>query len=786
MTDPAERLVLAAVVVLGFSCMMTQLALLRESMSAFAGNEMVLGVVLGLWLLLMGMGAWLGRYFKRLGSSLRTLVVIQILVALLPLCQVFLLRALRNVVFIRGADVGVSELVVAVCLLLLPYCLVSGYGLTLACSILAQEKGPAAIGRVYIADSLGGIAGGILFSFVLSRFLDHSAILVFPACLSLLAAAAVAFRLRKHWLVVACIALGIAVSATAVLVDLDGWSLALQYRPQRILARANSPYGKLLVTGRSGQIDLFENGVPMTSTRDDQHLEETVHFAMAQRPHARKVLLIGGGFSGTAMEILKYGVGEVDYVELDPALLALGVKYLPQNLGDSRIRVHNTDGRLFIKQAKETYDVVILDLPPPATAQLNRFYTAEFFQEIHRALAAGGVVAFGLAQYENFVSPELARMLASARLTLARSFSNTLLLPGSRVFFLASDGPLYQNIAQRLEERQMRTKLMNPHYLDAMLAPDRMADIDRATSRPAELNQDFNPMLYFYHLRHWLSQFDTRFGVAGVMLLLLPTIYLLRLRGCSVVLAASGFAASALEMVLLLGFQVTCGSVYHQVGVIVTLFMAGLALGAWVSGRHCPVGFAAGRPDSRADFRSAVSQTSSLQGPVESDRPRDSHDFLGVQAGRGPALQRTGGLRYFFSAPPGKSNCARRDGRTLAFLALGIATYAMVLPLLLPQLARIGATPAALVLTKVLIAFLALGLAVLVGMQFPLANRLEFDGTARTASRLYAADFAGSFLGALLGCTLLIPLIGVAGVCWLTAGLNLFAGAVVVFRKVVA
>jgi len=40
-------------------------------------------------------------------------------------------------------------------------------------------------------------------------------------------------------------------------------------------------------------------------------------------------------------------------------------------------------------------------------------------------------------------------------------------------------------------------------------------------------------------------------------------------------------------MVLLLAFQVLCGSVYHQIGIIVTVFMAGLALGASVSTSGC-------------------------------------------------------------------------------------------------------------------------------------------------------------------------------------------------------
>ena len=99
---------------------------------------------------------------------------------------------------------------------------------------------------------------------------------------------------------------------------------------------------------------------------------------MAQRPDARKVLLVSGGISGTAREILKYHVSRVDYVELDPLILELGRKYLPDNLADRRIRVINTDGRLFIKQTGEKYDVAIMDVPAPSTAQLNRFYTVEF------------------------------------------------------------------------------------------------------------------------------------------------------------------------------------------------------------------------------------------------------------------------------------------------------------------------------------------------------------------------------------------------------------------------
>jgi spermidine synthase len=714
-----QRLVLVAVGALGVSCVMTQLALMRELLGAFSGNEMVLGVVLGLWLLLMGIGARLGRTSGKLRSPLAALAVIQVLVAILPLLQVFLLRALRNVVFIRGAAVGVTETVGASFVLLLPYCLVAGYALTLACSILAREDGPSGIGRAYVADSIGSIFGGILFSLVLVRFLDHIAILVFPALLNLLLAALLSFRVQgsrfevqgsmfpRLWFPSLALALGLGLIAAALLCDPDALSTRLQYSHQHIIARANSPYGKLIVTESDGQFDFIENGIPITSTRDDQHVEETVHYAMAQRPEARQVLLVSGGISGTAREILKYGVRRVDYVELDPLVLAFGKRYLPENLADPRIQVINTDGRLFVKQTSAQYDVAIIDIPAPATAQLNRFYTAEFLAEVKRALVRDGVVCFALGQYENYVSPELARMLSSACLSVKQSFHNMLMIPGGRIFFLASDGPLSADVASRIEQRHIQTQLVNRHYLAAMLTADRMADLSNATAQPAAVNRDFSPVLYYYHLRHWMSQFNVRFGLMEIGLFLLLGFYLVRLRGSAFVLFASGFAASSLEVVLLLVFQVLCGSVYHQVGVIVTVFMAGLALGAWIA-----------------------------------NRPSDS------------------GLR------------------SLSVLAFLIAAYAALLPLLLPLLNRMGGSATSLAMVKAIIALLTLALAVLVGMQFPLANRLEFDGTAAGAARLYTADFVGACLGALLACTLLIPLIGVTGVCLLTALVNAAAGLV--------
>jgi spermidine synthase len=68
-------------------------------------------------------------------------------------------------------------------------------------------------------------------------------------------------------------------------------------------------------------------------------------------------------------------------------------------------------------------------------------------------------------------------------------------------------------------------------------------------------------------------------------------------------------------------------------------------------------------------------------------------------------------------------------------------------------------------------------------MEFPVACRISSAEPGVTASRLYTADFVGACVGALLTSTLLVPLVGVAGTCWITAGLNALVGMVLWWRR---
>jgi spermidine synthase len=496
---------------------------------------------------------------------------------------------------------------------LAPLCLLGGTLFTLGAR-LAVEQGSTA-GRAYVWESAGAVVGGALFSFALIRWLDPFQTALLVAAVNLAVALWVYLSTRlptptpphPHTL------LPLGLFALLLLCSLPlGHSLhtaTLRWQWSDLAFAADSLYGRLTVQARDGQRVFFQNGLLAFETQGT-FPEEVAHFPLLAHPDPREVLLVGGGVAGDVREILRHPAARVTYVELDPLLIEAARAHLPPEdgaaLDDPRVTMVLTDGRLYVKQAKRNFDAVILDLPEPATGALNRFYTREFFEEVRAVLAPGGVFALGLPSAENYWSPELARRNGSVYHTLRAVFPQVVVLPGEHNFFLASDGSLETGpavLARRLAERGVETRWVTPEYVAYVFTTDRFAGVQAklAATAGVRTNRDLAPICYYYDLALWLSRFypSTGSGQAPILRDAFERAGLLNLwwvavpLGMAVVLvrwrrrewsipfaiATIGLAEMALEVVILFAFQVLHGTIYAQVSLIVTAFMAGLALG---------------------------------------------------------------------------------------------------------------------------------------------------------------------------------------------------------------
>ncbi|MBW2989113.1 fused MFS/spermidine synthase, partial [Candidatus Woesearchaeota archaeon] len=577
-----QKLIFIAVTALGISSIITQIIAIREFLSVFYGNELVFGIILANWLLLTGIGAYLGKYLKK--GKISWLILSELMVAFLPFFHIWIIRNIRDLVFMQGELAGITWIFLSSFIILLPYCLISGFLLTLACCLFSSKKDPSSIGKVYFIDNIGDILGGFLFSFILVYLLDHFQMALLIMLLNMAAAFLLALFIKKKALSITIILLTIISFAGFFSFDLNKITREQQYRGQELLFEKDTPYGNIVITDMMGQLNFYENGLPLFTTQNTISNEETVHYAMSQAADPDKVLLISGGASGTAAEILKHGVTRVDYVELDPLMIELGKKYT-RNLDSEKIRLIEGDGRLFIRQAEERYDVMIIGLPDPSTAQLNRFYTAEFFGEAKKALKEEGVISLSLSAPENYMNLEVRKLNSALYNSLKEHFSNVIIIPGDENFFLASDKELSYDISGLIRSRGIDTAYVNEFYLKGKLTEERIDYAMSSLVKDTKINRDFTPISYYYHLLHWMRQFKVHSAIFFIIILLLAAAYLIRIRPVPFAVFTTGFAGASLEVIILIGFQILYGYAYHKISLVITFFMAGLAIGSYYMNR---------------------------------------------------------------------------------------------------------------------------------------------------------------------------------------------------------
>jgi spermidine synthase len=532
---------------------------------------------------------------------------------------------------VPGELVGPVPMLLTSLVCLSVFCAASGALFVAAARMIAAELGlsaRAAASEAYLLEAAGSALGGVLASVVLVRFLEASQIAAIVGLLNLSVAAALLFRMKR--LQVALLSVAAALAAIPLLVWVaprcDAAARARLWRGFNVIAERNSIYGNLTVTetgtGESGAIrSLYENGSILANAPDPAAAEEAVDYALLEHAAPRRVLLIGGGVNGSVAEALKHPTVEsLDYVELDPALIGMAQQYFPAQTAvfhsDPRVHLHFLDGRRFLSETRKNFDVIMVDVPDPQTAQLNRFYTVEFFRLARAHLAPDGLFAAQLRSSEETISPDLAEFLRSIRRTLGEVFPYQAAIPGETIHFFGAAQPGVltrdpQLLVSRLRQRKLNTQYVREYFIPYRLMPDRMEQLetDLAPLPSTPVNRDFAPIAYEFDVVLWSAQFRSGYTVwfraaehldfakvasALAIALLIGVVLIALLPGrerreratAGVCVAATGFTLMALQIFLLLGFQAVYGYVYTELAILIGLFMAGIALGSWLGMRR--------------------------------------------------------------------------------------------------------------------------------------------------------------------------------------------------------
>lgn len=625
---------LAALLAVGAFEQVSQVILVREFFVVFKGNEISFGTVFAFWMLWTAAGSWVAGIFAgRIMNPARWFCILNLLLGVLLVAEIYLARISRSFFDIpSGSYVSMFSMALFTFIMLAGVCFVGGALFVIGAKLYATVRGSSGAdvpARAYIADSLGCLVGGVGATFVFVIFFD-SFTSAFIAAVALLAAGTwLAFSSGLRVLRVVVPAAG----AACVILCFFGPSLnwaaeKAQWRryneAYELVDTRNSKYGNLAVLRYGEQHSLFGNGDLYFSMPDEEAPKNAANLFMLQHPAPKDVLVVGGGISGLLRWILRYDVERLDYVELDPAVIDMARKYLaPEDLkalNHEAVNIHNTDGRMFIWRTQRRYDLVICQLPDPSTASLNRFYTLEFFEHVRRILKKGGVFITGVSG-EGFWEKELMQRNGSVFATLARAFPKVIATPGGTFLAGEEEAPVTldaDELARRYRSRGLEVPGFVPELFYLMLEPDSVEAVNgklqEFTSRKGQegaiINTDSFPISYFYNLliwnryseSEWVAAFDWMITVrtwwvfpalAALLLPLLVMAALPRTRkggahakyAVLLLMAVTGLFGMVVEITLLYWFQNIYGYVYAMVGLLTSMFMFGLAVGAGVARR---------------------------------------------------------------------------------------------------------------------------------------------------------------------------------------------------------
>ena len=401
----------------------------------------------------------------------------------------------------------------------------ASFPFALAAAAERGEDSGTLVGRVYAANTVGGIVGALAFSIILIPWIgtqDCQRLLIALATFSaLIVFAPIARSLEKRG-VAAIVASVVAVIWMIASISPVPW-LAVAYG-RRMLLQTNPGRALYVGEGRNYSVAVSEppdgshyfhvaGKVEASTAPSDMRLQRMLgHLPALFHQDPKSVLVVGFGAGVTAGTFVVHPtVEKITICELEPLVPPAAAKYFHKEnynvKDDPRTTIHYDDARHFILTSKDKFDVITSDPIHPWVKGSSSLYSNEYFELVKQHLRPGGIVTQWVPLYESD--------LATVKSQLATFFDvfpngtvwgNTINGEGYDLVLLGQVEPLDLNV-DALEDRWGRpdyarvTQSMgavNFHNATDVLATyaGRASDLKRWLTG-AEINDDMSMRLQY-------------------------------------------------------------------------------------------------------------------------------------------------------------------------------------------------------------------------------------------------------------------------------------------------
>ena len=401
------------VFVVGAGSLGAEIAAVRLLAPYFGASTIVWANTIGVVLVALSLGYWLGGRFADRHPHIRGLcmlsLVAALVLALVPFAADPLLDVAVEALDEISAGAFVGSLLAVLVLVAVPVLLlgaVSPWALRLA--VERVEDAGTVAGRLYAISTAGSLFGTLMSALVLIPLVGtRRTFLIFAFAIAVVAVLGLR-PVRRYAAAPAAILVLVALPVGTLKASESGRVLhetETPYQYARVVEREDGSRALELNEGHAVH-SLYRPGSYLTGDYWDGFL--VLPFAAADSP-PRRIAILGNAAGTTARA---YGHffprTEVDAVEIDGELSRIGRRYF--DMRGPRIHLHHEDARPFLRASDERYDMIAVDAyrQPYVPFYLT---TREFFELVAERLTPTGVLVINIGHPED--QEDLEKVLAA-------------------------------------------------------------------------------------------------------------------------------------------------------------------------------------------------------------------------------------------------------------------------------------------------------------------------------------------------------------------------------------
>jgi spermidine synthase len=297
------------------------------------------------------------------------------------------------------------------------------------------------IGKIYAVSTLGAIIGTFATGFLLISWMGTRSIILTMGIILILAAlfSGALFKTRK------AIAVFVIIAAPCVW-GVYAFAFKIPLRENTYFYKESDYYTiKLMTTTSSDQKTSLKAMVldnlihSYVCLEDPLHIEyeyeriysDVLKWKFKKDENFKSLTIGGGGYTFPRYMEVVYPKAQIDVVEIDPEVTNIVYKHLGLS-ADTRIKSFNTDGRWFVMNCKEKYDLIFTDAYNDLSIPYH-LTTKEFAAQLKSILNPDGIIMSNII--DNF---QAGAFLPSYIRTLREVF-------GPKNVYLLSVSPNFEN-----------------------------------------------------------------------------------------------------------------------------------------------------------------------------------------------------------------------------------------------------------------------------------------------------------------------------------------------------